>query len=112
MQTTVEAKVSVPGFHAWPGAIPEVAYLAHSHRHVFVFRAGKEVTHGDREVEFILLGGEVLRCLESRFTRDENGIFQFGANSCEHLAAMLVEALELVWCSVHEDDENGAVVTA
>lgn len=107
LRTTIEAKLVFEATHRWPGALAydEVGYLAHPHRHRFVIRAAVAVDHPDRQVEFIMLGHEIGAYLGGRYP-DGN----LGTTSCERLAADLVEAFDLDRCSVHEDDENGAIV--
>lgn len=116
MKTTVIAKFSVPGFHAWHSAPPEVEYLRYMHRHQFVFRVGVYVHHVNREVEFHML---LKQCQENldRYPRVQGSTVghQFGSRSCEMLAVEMIEALQeqsykVAWVEVWEDDECGARV--
>jgi hypothetical protein len=109
---TVWASIKVEGFHCWPGAIPAVAFLADSHRHLFGVRVEMPVTHTDRDREFILLGREVKRYLLSRFGTGDGGAepCEFGARSCEAIAKELLDHFGAVSVEVDEDGENGARV--
>lgn len=40
----------IQGFHCWPDASRNVAYLASQHRHMFVIRCRAEVSHNEREI--------------------------------------------------------------
>jgi hypothetical protein len=56
MNTTTTMTITVrwthPGFHAWPEAPPNRAYLRDRHRHLFYYELTIPVTHADRQVEF------------------------------------------------------------
>jgi hypothetical protein len=111
----VTAKVTVAGFHWWPEAPEAVRYLRNPHRHLFVIRADKAVSNDNREVEFHMLKGMIEERLRERWPEGQFGpgtekIFNFGTDSCERIAAVLLEAEYLSQCSVLEDDENGAIV--
>ena len=105
-RTRVTAKVVFPALHCWPAAPAPVAYLRHPHRHLFVIRATVEVTHDDRDVEFIMLGEQVLAQVAAWYPDGD-----LGHTSCEMLARRLLEHFDLIECSVFEDDENGATVS-
>lgn len=95
------------GFHFWPKAPVEMAFLRSPHRHEFHIRARLEVSHSDRDVEFIELKNNIRLYLEMRYPA---GIL--GAMSCEALAIELIEHFGLLSCEVMEDGENGALVEA
>jgi len=109
----VWAKFQVEGFHAWPDAPGDLAFLRSKHRHVFHFEIGVEVTESNREVEFILLGRRARHRLASLY-KNQDRIFDFENDSCEMIAEKLGNALEVEFLieavSVFEDDENGASV--
>ena len=94
----------VEGFHNWPSAPPEHGFLASRHRHEFHVTAWKRVAHSDRDIEIIHLKRQVRQSLEVST--------EFGAKSCEDIAANLVARFDLTRCRVMEDGENGAEVTA
>lgn len=103
--TIVFATTRFEGFHRWPDAPEEVAFLRDRHRHVFHVRAEVPVRHDDRDVEFILLGRRVAAEVEViRSTQDVS------CWSCERWANELVDRLGLSACEVSEDGENGARV--
>lgn len=103
----IVSKVQVEGFHSWPGAFDEVAFLRERHRHIFVIRAIAPVYHDDRDKEFILFGRQVKQYLAEQYGEP----CEFGAMSCEMIATELIRTFELTACEVFEDDENGAIVT-
>ena len=100
----VVSTVRVEGFHAWPGAIEGVEFLASRHRHVFHVRVEVPVSHGDREVEIILLGRRVAGAIREKFGCPA----EFGSMSCEAIAAFVLDAVGASRVEVLEDGENGA----
>lgn len=116
MTTNIIINLSVEGFHNWEDAKyiqPEVAFLSYKHRHTFNICCKKNVTHSDRDIEIILFKREIIS-----FLYDEYGIqsgpdehykwCDFGPMSCEMIAEVLLNRFELEYCSVMEDNENGA----
>lgn len=91
MRTFVEARGIVLGFHYWPEAPEEVAFLRARHRHRFHWRVKVEVLHDDRQVEFVLLKRDVDRVFKL-FPTSELG-FDFATRSCEQIARMICETL-------------------
>lgn len=93
------------GFHSWPGAPSQHAFLGVVHRHLFKCTAKKRVNHDNRDIEFIEFKRKVQAYAASHF---------FGPHhmSCEMMAVQLIEAFDLASCSVTEDGENGAHVDA
>ncbi len=118
--TTIEATARIVGLHHWPDASPERAYLANSHRHLFVARAEVTVGHDNRDVEFHDLGNDLEHALAEQNDGLVGGVqgdsmYDFGARSCEHLARAVVVQLQakgynVVQVSVSEDDEFTARV--
>jgi len=96
------------GYHRWPEAPDEVAFLRDLHRHVFHVRADIEVFHDDRDIEFIL----EKRRLQKLFDEGQNSDYR----SCEMLGEEIVVDIlgehgsRLITVEVSEDGENGAVV--
>lgn len=96
------------GFHQWPDATGERAYLAHRHRHLFYGTASVAVAHDDREVEFHDLQA-VCEAATRQFT-------EAGASSCEMMAAAVIDAISAEWpgrnvsVTISEDGECGATV--
>lgn len=112
LKTEVVCTLRVGGFHNWPGAPDEVSFLRTQHRHVFWVTAKKRVNRNDREVEFITLKQWVAEYLTDQYSLIFGDHLDFGAMSCEMIAQDLLLALDLSFCSVYEDGENGAEVTA
>jgi hypothetical protein len=101
--TRIFCQTRFEGFHNWPNAPKEVDFLAVNHRHEFHVKAWKNVTHEDRQTEFILF---------KRFV--ENNIKQVlhtndvGHWSCETWARVIAELSLADTVEVSEDGENGA----
>lgn len=74
------------GYHFYPNAPEEVAYLRDRHRHLFQFKVKIEVFHDDREIEFHMFQNE----LESWY---DNGTLELNHKSCEMLADDLAERI-------------------
>jgi len=106
------------GIHRFPAAATEpslatgdqydVSFLGYPHRHTFHFRVEIEVTHNDRDIEFI----QFKRWLEQLYA---GNILQLDYKSCEMIADDLAEQIHAkypgrsITISVAEDNENGAV---
>lgn len=96
--------LEVEGTHCWPECpFEEVKFLKHPHRHLFKIKAIKEVTHDDRQIEIIMLKRKILEHL-AVYRGD------FGHMSCEMIAGQLLHYMNLSFCEVLEDGENGAQV--
>lgn len=107
---TITVRWTAVGFHRWPDAaevLPERAYLADRHRHLFYFTAEVEVDHHDREIEF----HDLLDYLQANGPSGE-----LGSQSCEDLAhdvAYMIEGRHpgrRRRVSVFEDNECGATI--
>jgi len=100
------------GIHRYPAAkdLKGVEFLQYPHRHIFHFYVTLEVSHNDRDVEFILFKRE----LEALF---ESGAMQADYMSCEMMAEEVLGYIEteypgrVVQVEVFEDDENGAILS-
>jgi hypothetical protein len=98
------------GFHCYPNAPEEVAYLRERHRHIFKFSVRISVEHDDREIEFHMF--------KNWLTSLYQGDLEIDYKSCEMLAEELIEQIikkydchnRIVSVSVSEDGECGAVV--
>lgn len=105
MKTNIIINLQHEAVHQWSGCdLEEVLFLKFPHRHIFHICCKKEVTHDDRDVEIILLKRKVKKYLEDMYPKT------FGDMSCEMIAKELVNIFELEYCSVLEDNENGAEV--
>ena len=113
MKTNVIVKFQVEGLHCWPNAakvFPEVAFLSDLHRHIFHITCKKKVNHDDRDVEFIIFKRDILEYLRGEYFDEDVRCHQFNSKSCEMLARELYEEFNLEYCSVFEDNENGAEI--
>ena len=117
MTKNVIVNLTVSGVHNWRDmpdteSLSPVSFLKRDHMHVFHIQAKKSVSHNDRDVEIILLKEKIIKFLRLKFEDDSNGcdILYFGSRSCEDIAEILVEELELYYCSVLEDGNFGAEV--
>ena len=106
------------GLHRYPAAATDpalatgdqydVSFLGYLHRHTFHFRVEIEVTHNDRDIEFI----QFKRWLEALYA---SHIIQLDYKSCEMIADDLAAQIHAkypgraITISVAEDNENGAV---
>lgn len=109
MKKFIKAKVRFEGIHSWDNChLPEVDFLKYPHRHIFTVMAKKEVTHLDRDVEFIKLGREILNYINSTYEpcSDKNSALNLESTSCEALSVRLLEKFNLSECEVWEDEEN------
>lgn len=93
------------GFHKYPDAPEEVAFLRDRHRHIFTLKIWIEVFHNDRDIEFIL------------FKRFVDGLIkdnEMNFKSCEMISDDLASLINEVYpnrainIEVSEDNENGS----
>lgn len=102
------------GIHCFPAALKvpelsEVSFLGYPHRHIFHFNVKIQVTHNDRDIEFILFK----RWCESLY---EDGTLDLNAKSCEMMADDLYGKIAVsypgrdVIIEVSEDLENGCTI--
>ena len=97
------------GIHRYPDAPEGVEFLKNPHRHIFHFRVDVQVTHNDRDIEFILFKRE----LESLYS---DSILHVDHKSCEMLAEDLISYIAVAYpgrsisVEVSEDGENGATL--
>jgi 6-pyruvoyl-tetrahydropterin synthase len=105
MMTYIVVRTQFEATHCWPECpIEAVAFLKHPHRHMFHVTVKWNVSHGNRELEFIVAKRKVQQFLES-FNGD------LGSRSCEHLCEILLEEfMTASYASVFEDGENGAEI--
>jgi hypothetical protein len=114
MRTSIIVSLQVEGTHSWPECpIKEVSFLKNEHRHIFFIQCKKIVTHTDREVEIIQLKRKIQRFLLVAYSNSNDigsSVCLFGRMSCEDIATRLLYEFNLSFCSVLEDNENGAEV--
>lgn len=114
-RTSVISTLKIEGIHSFPKVAEvfpeganEVDFLEHPHRHIFTIRAEKEVTHDNRDMEFIYFKHRIREHLESFYHDDAYKCLYFGAMSCEMIARVVLEKFDCISVEVWEDDENGA----
>ena len=107
------------GIHKYPAALDDpalatgdeydVSFLGYPHRHTFHFKVQIQVTHNDRDIEFI----QFKRWLENLYKED---LLQLDYKSCEMIADDLYVQINskypsrLVVIDVAEDGENGCQI--
>lgn len=108
------------GIHKYPAALTDknlatgdeydVSFLGYPHRHIFHFKVAIEVTHNDRDIEFI----QFKRWLENLY---KDSILALDYKSCEMIADDLYDVIaerypdRVIEITVSEDNENGATIT-
>lgn len=113
MRKFIEVRLDIEALHCWANCdIEEVEYLKHPHRHTFQFLCQAEVTHGDRDIEFIKFKHEIKGYLGSKYYDKKYKCCNFGTMSCEMLAEEMLTAFNLARCSVSEDGEFFGIVSA
>jgi hypothetical protein len=116
MKTSIIVSLQVEGIHSWPECpIEEVGFLRNEHRHIFFIKCKKDVNHNDRDIEIIQLKRKIQDFFINRFPdfnrNSMHAYCNFGRMSCEDIATVLLLEFNLNYCSVLEDNENGAEVT-
>jgi len=107
------------GIHKYPAALEDpalatgdeydVSFLGYPHRHTFHFKVQIQVTHNDRDIEFI----QFKRWLENLYKED---LLQLDYKSCEMIADDLYVQINskypsrFVVIDVAEDGENGCQI--
>lgn len=113
MKTYVIVRLQIDGIHNWKDAkttFPEVAYLSDPHRHVFHIEAKKQVFHGDRDVEFLMLKKDISVYLQNKYYDSTLRLCNFHGRSCEMIATEILEEFGCTSVAVFEDNENGGLV--
>ena len=113
MRTSIIVRLNVEGIHNWPAArevFPAVGFLSDPHRHIFHIECKKKVHHDDRDIEIILFKRTIEEYLYTTYAKESKRVCDFGPKSCEMLARELLETFQLEYCSVLEDNENGAEI--
>ena len=112
MRKYVEVKLDIEGLHCWENCdIEEVGYLKYLHRHTFQFLCRAEVTHNDRDIEFIKFKHEIKDYIGKKYFQLKYKCCDFSGQSCEMLAEELLNRFNLSQCSVSEDGEFFGIVT-
>lgn len=130
----VKAHFEIEGVHAFAGVeemmarqdeeepkieIPflDVSFLKYPHRHIFHFNIKVEVSHDDRDIEFIQLARMLREAMKTRYPVGQYGCSDFGNRSCEMLGhdvvqlflAMFPSYTGIVLIEVSEDGENSSI---
>ena len=119
VQRSIWVTFKKEGIHKYPAALEDpalatgdeydVSFLGYPHRHMFHFKVQIQVTHNDRDIEFI----QFKRWLESLYAGD---ILQLDYKSCEMIADDLYTQINakypgrFVVIDVAEDGENGCQI--
>lgn len=117
MQKMIWVTFKKEGIHKYPAALTDpalargdeydVSFLGYPHRHIFHFKVWIEVTHENRDIEFI----QFKRWLENLYAQS---ILELDYKSCEMMSNDLYETISEkypnreVWIEVSEDGENGS----
>jgi hypothetical protein len=111
MKKYIEVKLDIEGVHCWANCnIDEVDYLKYLHRHTFGFSCRAEVTHGDRDIEFIEFKHKIKEYIGKKYYDKRYKCCNFTGQSCEMLATELLTEFNLVRCSVSEDNEFFGII--
>jgi len=112
------------GIHKYPAALEDpalatgdeydVSFLGYPHRHTFHFKVQIQVTHNDRDIEFI----QFKRWLENLYAEVDSStaVLQLDYKSCEMIADDLYLQINdkypgrFVVIDVAEDGENGCQI--
>lgn len=105
----IQVRTSFEGYHCWPEAPEEVAFLRSEHRHVFGITAKISVFNYERELEFIMVQHRIEEFLHSvNFPKSA---------SCESMAYAIASHLKELYgfhryveVLVDEDGENGSII--
>ena len=111
MKKFIEVKLYIEGIHCWANCnIDEVEYLKYTHRHTFGFLCRAEVSHGDRDIEFIEFKHKIKEYLGRKYYNPKYKCCDFTGQSCEMLAEELIKEFNLCRCAVSEDNEFWGIV--
>ena len=107
MRMFIIVRTSFEALHQWKDCpIKEVDFLKYPHRHIFHVEAKFQVTHNDRDKEFIVAKRRL-----TEFVRDTFEGKSLGSTSCEMMCEAIYKEFKLFGLKsvkVFEDDENGA----
>jgi len=115
MRTEVIVTIYVQGFHYWEDARDTVQFLKDKHFHNFRIVVYKGVDELDREIEFFEFAEKLRSFISRRFPVSSSSVvtgLDFGTMSCEQIAKVLVEEMQLNSCEVWEDELFGSKVYA
>lgn len=109
MVTDVIIRTTFKAFHFWSDAPEAQDFLRYKHRHLFYVQLKFRVLHDDRQVEFFDAQQRLDQFLRDWHNKD------LGGKSCEMMSKEILIYMhswyDTTWyCSVFEDNENGAEV--
>lgn len=97
----------IEGFHNYPDAPVQVAFLKHPHRHIFYIECKLNVSHDNREIEIFIQQDKIKEHLFKKYGKP----CMFKQMSCEMIAIDIINAFpEIEECKVTEDGKGGAIV--
>lgn len=109
MKIKVICQNHIEGYHQFDKATGNVAFLKHSHRHVFYITTTFNVTHTDRDIEIFTKEKLIKHKIQTQFGNP----CEFGNMSCEDIAVWIIKNIGGVYsCKVTEDGAGGAIVYA
>jgi hypothetical protein len=109
MRTGVVVNTQFEALHRWENCPHEdVLFLRYPHRHIFYVTFKADVTHPDREIEFVRL-----KRVLNVFIQENYAGQNLGNKSCEMMCSeirefMYSKGVYSYYVSVFEDNENGA----
>ena len=108
--TLVYVTTEFEGYHCWPDAPAEVAFLRTLHRHMFKVHVEVK-TSSDRQVEFFILKRKVQLFIATELLPS---LKRKQSMSCEEMALCIMYGMmnvgyELSRVVVSEDGENGSI---
>jgi hypothetical protein len=113
MKKFIEVRLDIEGLHQWIDCnLPNVEYLKYLHRHTFQIACTAEVSHGDRDIEFIDFKHKLKKYIANRWYDPTYGCCNFGPMSCEMIAEDILTEFGLNKVSVSEDGEFFGIVVA
>lgn len=107
----IRVRTDFEGLHCYPNAPDEVSFLRQLHRHKFEVVLDIEVSHLDRELEFLMVKNRLDQFISDNIIKADKHC------SCEMYANMIINFViglygpdRNISCEVNEDGENGAFV--
>lgn len=110
MISKIQVRCEFEGFHLWSDAPDSVAFLRTLHRHIFHVTAELQVTHDNRELEFVLVKRDLQRKIALLYPDKLVGSCEMVARDIYHYLKSKYGVDRAVTVSVSEDGENGAVL--
>lgn len=106
---TVIIDFDIVGFHYYPDAPDQVAFLENNHRHLFQIKVGYDVSFLNREKEIFIQADFVKEYLTETYGSPCN----FKNMSCEMIADEILTFAKddnAIWVEVLEDGKGGAKI--